>query len=120
MLPVAPGLFSTTTAWPHFSCSFCPTARARMSAVPPGGDGTMNLMGLAGHACAAASVEAAASAGAAVSGFPTFFILGLSCGQRRSVGGDVAVPDDLAVALAVGIDERGELRGRAANRDRAL
>ena len=37
MLPPAPGRLSTTTGWPHASVSFCATARARMSVVPPGG-----------------------------------------------------------------------------------
>src|SRR3954471_12713309 len=62
MLPVAPGLFSTMTACPQLSESFWPTARARMSEVPPGGYGTMILIGFVGHACAATTVETSAPA----------------------------------------------------------
>src|SRR5689334_11919581 len=76
-------------------------------------------MGLAGHAWAAASVEAAASTVPAISAFTSCFMSSLSLGFA-SVGGDVAVLDDLSVALAVGVDEGGELCGRAAHRDRAL
>jgi len=48
MLPPAPGRFSTTTACPHFSESFCPTMRASASEAPPGVWGTTMRTGLLG------------------------------------------------------------------------
>src|SRR3954469_21409364 len=53
-MPAAPGLFSTTTACPHASCSFCAIIRVPMSVPPPGGKGTTMRMGFDGHACAKA------------------------------------------------------------------
>jgi hypothetical protein len=38
-----PGLFSITTAWPHFSPSFWPTTRATVSGNPPGEYGTISV-----------------------------------------------------------------------------
>ena len=46
--PAAPGTFSTTTGWCKTSVSFCATRRAVMSPAPPGGLGTMILIGLEG------------------------------------------------------------------------
>ena len=46
MLPPAPGRFSTTNGWPSVSVSFCAVARARMSVVPPAGNGTTTRTGL--------------------------------------------------------------------------
>ena len=48
MLPPAPGLFSTTTDWPHASESFCAMSRPAMSSDPPGGNGTTMRTGLVG------------------------------------------------------------------------
>src|SRR6476659_2067535 len=39
MLPPAPGLFSTTTDWPHNSLNFCAMPRPTTSSGPPGGKG---------------------------------------------------------------------------------
>jgi len=36
MLPLAPGLFSTTTGWPHCTSISSPMRRARMSGPVPG------------------------------------------------------------------------------------
>ena len=50
----APGLFSTTTVWPHIGVSLSATARAIWSVPPPGEAPTSNLTGLVGHSCASA------------------------------------------------------------------
>ena len=55
MLPPAPGRFSITTGWPHFSDSFWPTMRASASEAPPGVCGTMMRTGLAGKVWARAA-----------------------------------------------------------------
>ena len=49
MLPLAPALFSTTTAWPHFSESFGAMTRARMSMPVPGEKGTISVTGRLGN-----------------------------------------------------------------------
>src|SRR5262249_40520974 len=43
MLPPAPGLFSTTTCWPHISESRAPRMRPMASMPPPGVNGTMSF-----------------------------------------------------------------------------
>jgi hypothetical protein len=50
IVPLAPGRLSTTTVCPQRSLSFCATARAVISVPPPGGNGTINLIGRAGKA----------------------------------------------------------------------
>ena len=52
VLPLAPGLFSTTTVCFSASASGWLMARAMMSDEPPGGYGTMMRTVLLGHACA--------------------------------------------------------------------
>ena len=52
--PAAPGLLSGTTCCPSASPIFCAATRPRISVVPPGGNGMIMRMGLAGHACASA------------------------------------------------------------------
>ena len=59
VLPPAPARFSTVTGWPHLSCSFWPTERARVSAKPPAAKPTIRLMRLEGY-CAAPWAWAAA------------------------------------------------------------
>jgi hypothetical protein len=54
MLPPAPGLFSTTTFWPHVSLNFCAIPRPTTSSGPPGGKGTTRRAGRDGNACAIA------------------------------------------------------------------
>src|SRR5947208_12882764 len=56
MLPLAPGLFSTTTAWPRPSASFWPRRRHSTSLEPPGGNGAMKRRGFDGKLCAVARV----------------------------------------------------------------
>jgi hypothetical protein len=46
--PPAPAFDSTRNGWPSASWSLVPTSRARMSVVPPGGYGVMNLTGFVG------------------------------------------------------------------------
>jgi hypothetical protein len=52
IVPVAPGLFSTTNGCPNFSCSLGAIARASVSVDPPGGNGTTIVTGLVGQASA--------------------------------------------------------------------
>src|SRR5437016_5886773 len=54
MIPFAPGLLSTTTAWRVCVCRYCAKVRAVMSPEPPGPKGTIISTGLAGYGCAAA------------------------------------------------------------------
>ena len=49
MLPLEPAWFSTTTGTASSSESFCPTTRAAMSGAPPGGIGTISLIGRDGY-----------------------------------------------------------------------
>src|SRR5882762_7420453 len=60
----APGLFSTTTGWPHTSCIFAATRRPMMSVAPPGGKGTINRTGREGNVCAFAARGDSAAASA--------------------------------------------------------
>src|SRR5712691_3757625 len=59
-MPLAPGRLSMTIGCDQASVSFWPTARARMSVVPPGEKGTTIRTGLPGY-CAAAENEANAA-----------------------------------------------------------
>ena len=63
---VAPGLLSTITVWPRLWVSFSARARASTAVVPPAGNGTTRLIGLAGQACAKALPGASAIACTAV------------------------------------------------------
>jgi len=47
-MPLAPGLFSTTTGWPSETRSFSARSRAIVSTPPPGEKGTTMVMGLLG------------------------------------------------------------------------
>src|SRR5690606_11299824 len=58
MFAAAPGLFSTTTACPHFSASLGAMRRAVVSVEPPGGNATTSFTVLEGN-CAWAAVAAA-------------------------------------------------------------
>src|SRR5262249_21079090 len=67
MLPPAPGLFSTTTCWPHISESLAPRMRPIASMPPPGVNGTTSFTRRLGQAWAnarptglAATTDAAA------------------------------------------------------------
>ena len=48
MMPLAPARVSITTGWPQVSFIFCPRMRAIVSDVPPGFQGTIMRIGLAG------------------------------------------------------------------------
>src|SRR5262245_34423868 len=50
-MPPAPTRLSTITGWCQASASFCATARAVMSVLPPGENGTTILIALLGYAC---------------------------------------------------------------------
>src|SRR3954449_5026577 len=52
MVPAAPARFSTITCWPSASPSAGATARAVMSTLPLGGQGTTMRTGLFGNSCA--------------------------------------------------------------------
>src|SRR5512145_2030310 len=64
MVPPAPALFSTITGCPSSTERPCATARATPSVPPPGGKGTISLIGWVGHdwACAVPAAKASASA----------------------------------------------------------
>ena len=49
-MPLAPGLFSTTTGWPQASASLPASSRAVRSVAPPAGNGTTSLTGRVGNA----------------------------------------------------------------------
>ena len=55
MLPLAPALFSTTTAWRHWSLNLGAITRARMSMPVPGENGTISVTGRLGNDCAVAA-----------------------------------------------------------------
>src|ERR1043166_5873982 len=58
MMLSPPGLFSTTTGWPHLACSFSASSRAPISAPAPGPNGTMNRTERVGQLCACAGAGA--------------------------------------------------------------
>src|SRR5512144_2171234 len=75
MFPPAPDLFSTTTACPHASWSFCARRRETTSVVPPAGNGHTIFTGFCGHACAiAAPGTSATTAAARMRRHPSFII----------------------------------------------
>ncbi|MNV73445.1 hypothetical protein D3C71_1665950 [compost metagenome] len=72
IVPPAPALFSTMTCLPSASFNCCASARASVSAAPPGGKGTTMRMGLSGYvwACAAAPRPMVSSPARAVARTP--------------------------------------------------
>src|SRR5437868_11317829 len=66
ILPPAPGLFSTTTDWPHTSCRRLEMSRAVMSVEPPGVNGTTTRTGFTGQSTPAALATDGAASMAAV------------------------------------------------------
>ena len=81
-LPAAPATFSTMMGWPSaFSMPAC-AIRTAVSAGPPGGNGTMILIGLVGNAWAEASRGSAAAESAAAAE---------SRKERRFIGSILAV-----------------------------
>jgi hypothetical protein len=89
MLPPAPERLSTTKGWPSRWPIISETMRAVVSTPPPGGHGTMSLMGCAGYLDAssaeAASGVAANAAAAMAASRPAcaqacnFFIVSMTC-----------------------------------------
>ena len=65
-MPLAPGLLSTITGCLTFSARRWPTCRATGSVTPPGGNGTMIVIGLAGKVWPRANAETAAVAAPAM------------------------------------------------------
>src|SRR5678815_5209689 len=61
MMPPPPGLLSSTMVWPSVSVIDLPTARDRMSVLPPGADITIMRIGLVGYGCASAQCAQAAT-----------------------------------------------------------
>src|SRR5881628_4036886 len=61
ILPFEPGRFSTTTAWPTSSESRWPMTRAEISGAPPGGIGTISLIGREGYCADEAAEKRAAN-----------------------------------------------------------
>src|ERR1700753_3130088 len=82
----------------------CPTTRAMMSFGPPGGNGTISLIGLAGNSSAAKAGEG--SSDTITSSLPNIlmqaplrFLLAVEQLQRRFVHTGVAGRDDAAAIL---------------------
>src|SRR5216117_3196232 len=71
MVPPAPGRFSMTIGCPSWGESLSDTVRAMMSVPLPGVNGTMILIGFAGHVCACAPTCRAQSASVAID-LPSF------------------------------------------------
>src|SRR5215831_4729185 len=65
--PPAPARFSTTTDCLSSRESASATGRATVSATPPGGNGTIIVIGRSGHVCACAAVTTAAASEASSS-----------------------------------------------------
>ncbi len=61
IMPPAPGRLSTTTGWPSSSLRPGATARALISTLPPGANGTTIRMGLTGKVCACACTQSASA-----------------------------------------------------------
>src|SRR3954447_1459607 len=88
--------------------------RARMSLMPPAGNGTMNFMGLLGKAVsAAANSGSAATASAASRPSAILRFMAFPLPRRNLFRFDAGLLDDLGVLVAFRSRERGELLGRA-------
>src|SRR5882672_9282296 len=85
----APGRLSTITGWPSAAASFAPTARDKMSAVPPAANVTMIRIGLVGY-CAEAGIAAAANETASASADKRFSIPDLLPGTAFATGEFIA------------------------------
>src|SRR5690606_10959522 len=62
ILPLAPGLFSTTMVWPRMLPALSPTTRDTWSGLEPGPNGTISLRGCAGQPAAWAPASGAGAA----------------------------------------------------------
>src|SRR6185295_898208 len=112
MVMPAPGLFSTTIDWPRRGESLSAIARATMSTPPPGGNGAMKRMVLAGYGWPSAGGAPASSRAATARRRRALTFL--------SLGFEVLFADDLAVAREIRIDQLLQLGRRGALRHRAL
>src|SRR6267142_4690195 len=93
MVPIAPGLFSMTNAWPSASCSGGASERAIWSGRAPGGKGTMKRTGLP---CANAAAEIASSRAATSERMRLSCINGGRHGHQGTEGaGTRAAPADV-------------------------
>src|SRR6185503_10949286 len=128
--PAAPGRLSITTGCPHFSVSLGPISRARMSEVPPGGNGTTMRIGLAGKLCAGAGCANAKTASAAAfnararAGFMTVFSwsgrVGVFPAAMSLVKREAGVLDELCPAVLLLAQPFAGLRRAHRQRRRAL
>src|SRR5262245_20573112 len=138
MLPPAPGLFSTTTCWPHISERRAPTMRPIPSMPPPGVNGTTSLTKRTGQACgkvawAAAPRPPSADASADAADIRTSWrrvsmsasFCGFLPGRGRAVrtrlstsitDADPGFPDDWLPFRHLGLDQLGK-PGRRRGRD---
>ena len=66
MLPLAPPAFSMTTGCPSGALMRSPMMRAVVSVEPPGGKGTISVIGRVGKFCAAAMPDSAANIAATI------------------------------------------------------
>src|ERR1700716_3874200 len=98
MAPPAPPTFSMITDCPSGTRMRSPMIRAAVSVEPPGGKGTMSVIGLAGEGCAATT---------------PFKNKGIKKTKRlfMSVGPDVGFFDYAAPLRGVGLDLLDGLRG---------
>src|SRR6185437_9374805 len=85
MLPEAPGLFSTTTDWPHFRESFSPTMSGSRSATPPAGNGTTMYTGCVGYGSSAEATSGTARKSAASAARCSSFMKVSGCREGRSI-----------------------------------
>src|SRR3954469_2147071 len=108
MVPLAPVRFSTVTGCLNASENCCASERAKLSTSPPGGRGESSRMGLAGYSCACVPQLNASNSETANE-------------VRRDITGsrkielllrNVVLADEHAGALAVFLEERGELAHR--------
>src|SRR5947207_4472945 len=81
----APGRLSVITGWPSAAASFAPTARDRVSEVPPAANVTMMRIGLVGY-CAEAGIAMAANERASASADKRFPIPDLPAGTDLVAG----------------------------------
>src|SRR6218665_1045663 len=88
-LPPAPGRLSTTTLQRFCSAIFCATVRAIMSVPPPGGNGTIRRIGLAGEARCASGLPAGRAASTSASQAAAHRCNGRN-GRSRGEGGEGA------------------------------
>src|SRR5256885_835902 len=118
MMLSPPGLFSTTTGWPHLTCSFSASNRAPISAPAPGPNGTMNLTARVGQFCAcagASTVRNSARRAAILQSFPFMMV---PRGLLQLVGAVAA--DDLQIALGGALHHRLAVRPDRAVGERAV